>query len=106
MTVYMKSLNLLLDRDDKIYHPAHGPAVEKPKSHVRALIAHRRMREKQILGRLAAGEGHIPAMVETMYVGTDPRLYPAAGRSVLAHLRDLAARGLVRQEGEAWTLAA
>lgn len=105
MTAYMESLGLLLDRDDSIYHPAHGPAVEKPHAHVRALIAHRRMREKQILDRLAAGEGRIPAMVETMYVGTDRRLYPAAGRSVLAHLRDMAARGLVRQEGEAWTLA-
>jgi glyoxylase-like metal-dependent hydrolase (beta-lactamase superfamily II) len=106
MTAYMESLALLLDRDDKIYRPAHGPAVEKPKSHVRALIAHRKMREKQILDRLAAGEGRIPAMVETMYVGTDPRLYPAAGRSVLAHLRDMEARGLVRQEGETWTLPA
>ncbi|HST36026.1 MAG TPA: MBL fold metallo-hydrolase [Allosphingosinicella sp.] len=106
MAAYMESLRLLLDRDDRVYHPAHGPAVEKPKSHVRALIAHRRMREKQILNRLAAGEGHIPAMVETMYVGTDKRLYPAAGRSVLAHLNDLAGRGLVRQEGETWTLAA
>lgn len=106
MTAYMESLALLLDRDDKIYHPAHGPAVTKPKTHVRALIAHRKMREKQILDRLVAGEGRIPAMVETMYVGTDKRLYPAAGRSVLAHLRDLEGRGLARQEGEAWTLAA
>ena len=106
MTAYMQSLKLLLDRDDRVYHPAHGPAVEKPHAHVRALIAHRHMREKQILDRLAVGEGDIPAMVETMYVGTDKRLYPAAGRSVLAHLRDMAARGLVRQEGEAWTLAA
>jgi len=106
MTLYMQSLALLLGRDDKVYHPAHGPAVGKPHSHVRALIAHRRMREQQILKRLGEGEGRIPIMVETMYQGTDPRLFPAAGRSVLAHLVDLEARGLVRSEGEAWTLAA
>ena len=35
-------------------------------------------------------------------VGTDPRLFPAAGRSVLAHLIDLEARGRVRRDGEAW----
>jgi len=106
MTAYMESLSLLLGRDDSAYHPAHGPAVDKPHSHVRALIAHRRMREKQILGRLGEGEGRIPAMVETMYRDVDPRLHPAAGRSVLAHLVDLKRRGLVRAEGEAWTLAA
>jgi glyoxylase-like metal-dependent hydrolase (beta-lactamase superfamily II) len=106
MTLYMRSLNRLLGRDDRVYHPAHGPAVEKPHSHVRALIAHRKMREQQILRRLGEGEGRIPFLVETMYQGTDPRLFPAAGRSVLAHLVDLAARGLVRSEGEIWTLAA
>lgn len=106
MTAYMQSLDLLLKREDKVYYPAHGPAVDKPHRHVRALVAHRRMREKQILRRLGEGEGHIPAMVETMYQGTDPRLFPAAGRSVLAHLLDLEARGLVLSDGEGWMLAA
>jgi glyoxylase-like metal-dependent hydrolase (beta-lactamase superfamily II) len=106
MAAYMTSLDLLLARDDRIYLPAHGPAVEKPKTHVRALIVHRRMREKQILKLLGQGEGRIPAMVEAMYAGTDPRLYPAAGRSVLAHLIDMEARGLVRPEEGRWTLAA
>ena len=106
MALYMQSLNLLLGRDDEVYHPAHGPAVEKPHAHVRALVAHRRMRERQILERLGEGEGRIPVMVETMYQGIDPRLFPAAGRSVLAHLVDLEARGLVRGDGETWTLAA
>jgi glyoxylase-like metal-dependent hydrolase (beta-lactamase superfamily II) len=106
MTAYMESLKLLLGRDDRIYHPAHGPAIDKPHSHVRGLIAHRRMREKQILAKLGEGEGHIPQMVETMYRDVDPRLHPAAGRSVLAHLVDLERRGLVAREGEAWVLAA
>ena len=106
MTLYMASLDLLLDRDDRVYRPAHGPAVDKPHAHVRALIAHRRMREKQILARLREGEGRIERMVETMYRDIDPRLHPAAGRSVLAHLRDLERRGLVTSEGEAWTPSA
>jgi glyoxylase-like metal-dependent hydrolase (beta-lactamase superfamily II) len=105
MSDYMASLDLLLRRDDRIYFPAHGPAVDRPHAHVRALVAHRRMREKQILARIEAGVGRIPAMVETMYRDVDPRLHPAAGRSVLAHLIDLERRGLVRPEGERWTLA-
>jgi glyoxylase-like metal-dependent hydrolase (beta-lactamase superfamily II) len=106
MTAYMQSLDLLLGRDDAAYLPAHGPPVDKPKTHVRALIAHRRMREKQILAKLGEGEGRIPTMVETLYREIDPRLHPAAGRSVLAHLVDLEGRGLVARAGESWRLAA
>lgn len=106
MADYMASLDTLLARDDRLYFPAHGPAVEKPRAHVRALITHRRMREKQILERLGQGIGRIPAMVETMYRAVDPRLHPAAGRSVLAHLIDLERRGLIGREGEEWTLRA
>ena len=105
MADYMASLDRLLDRPDRIYYPAHGPAVEDPHGHVRRLIEHRRMRERQILAHVERGEGRIPAMVETMYSGIDPRLFPAAGRSVLAHLVDLERRRLVDREGERWTLA-
>jgi len=86
--------------------PAHGPPVDNPHGHVRALIGHRQMREEQILEQLEAGEGRIPAMVATLYRDVDPRLHPAAGRSVLAHLVDLERRGLVTGAGEQWTLAA
>jgi glyoxylase-like metal-dependent hydrolase (beta-lactamase superfamily II) len=105
MADYMASLDRLLGRDDRIYYPAHGPAVENPADHVRRLIEHRRMRERQILGQLERGEGRIPAMVAEMYADVDPRLFPAAGRSVLAHLVDLERRHQVRSEGERWILA-
>ncbi|MEO7177253.1 MAG: MBL fold metallo-hydrolase [Allosphingosinicella sp.] len=102
MADYMASLERLLARDDRIYYPAHGPAVEDPHAHVRRLIEHRQMRERQIVGHLERGEGRIGAMVADMYADIDPRLHPAAGRSVLAHLIDLRERGLAREEGERW----
>jgi len=105
MAAYMASLDKLLAREDRIYYPAHGPAIERPRRHVRALIGHRRMREKQILGHVEAGEGRIGEMVRAMYRGVDPRLHPAAARSVLAHLLDLEQRGLVAREGETWIAA-
>jgi glyoxylase-like metal-dependent hydrolase (beta-lactamase superfamily II) len=105
MTLYLESLDRLRGRDDRLYLPAHGPAVDNPQAHVRALVGHRRMREKQIIARLEAGEGRISVMVEAMYREVDPRLHPAAARSVLAHLIDLERRGLVRSEGEEWALA-
>ena len=104
MTAYMLSLDRLRGRADRTYLPAHGPAVDNPQAHVRALAGHRKMREKQILARLETGEGRIPAMVAAMYRDIDPGLHPAAARSVLAHLIDLERRGLVRPEGEAWAL--
>ncbi|WP_194744377.1 MBL fold metallo-hydrolase [Thermaurantiacus tibetensis] len=103
MAAYMASLAKLLDRDDRRYYPAHGAPVEEPQRWVRHLIAHRRQREAQILAQLARGPRTVPEMVEAMYAAVDRRLWGAAGRSVLAHLLDLAARGEVeRGEGETW----
>jgi len=106
MAAYMASLDKLLARPERVYYPTHGPAIEDAHAHVRRLVAHRREREAQILGRIEAGEGRIPAIVADLYRDVDPRLHPAAERSVLAHLIDLAARGLVREEGGQWTRAA
>lgn len=106
MADYRRSLDKLLARDDSVYYPAHGPAVPDPQAHVGRLLDHRRMRERQIVGHLERGDARIAAMVEQIYAGIDPRLFPAAGRSVLAHLIDLERRGLARREGEGWTLAA
>lgn len=42
----------------------------------------------------------IPDIVKAIYRDTDPRLHGAAGLSVLAHIEDLVARGLVSTEGD------
>lgn len=104
MGAYMASLELLLARDDKVYYPAHGDAVEHPHRLVRGLLGHRKQREGQILRLLGKGTGEISTMVSHMYKGLDPRLNGAAGRSVLAHLIDLRDRGLVREDREVWEL--
>lgn len=106
MAAYMASLERLLGRDDRIYYPTHGPPVTEPQRWTRHLIAHRRQREAQILALLAEGPKDIPAMVERMYAQVDRRLWPAAGRSVLAHLLDLASRSRVRSGRDGWALAA
>ena len=106
MAAYMASLDLLMQRDDAIYYPAHGDPIEQPQRFVRGLAGHRKHREGQILRLLDEGERVIPNLVEKMYVGVDPKLHPAAGRSVLAHLIDLEARGVVVRLGEDWRRAA
>jgi len=99
MTAYMASLDKLLDRRDAVYWPTHGPAITEPQAHVRAFIAHRREREAGIIDCLSAGVGHIDAIVGRLYVGLQPGLLRAAGRSVHAHLIDLVGRGIVASDG-------
>lgn len=105
MAAYMASLDKLMQRErDRVYYPAHGAPIERPQRFVRGLAGHRKQREGQILRLLGEGVGAVPAMVERMYVGLDPRLHGAASRSVLAHLEDLQTRGRVAADGEAWRL--
>jgi len=104
MADYMTSLQKLQGREDRIYYPAHGPAVEKPRQLIRGMLGHRMQRERQILRILQDGPRDVPGVVVEAYPGLDPRLARAAGGTVLAHLLDLERRGLVFQEGGTWTV--
>ncbi|MES2119287.1 MAG: MBL fold metallo-hydrolase [Pseudomonadota bacterium] len=103
MGEYMRSLDKLRQREDRVYYPAHGPAVTNPQQYVRHLLGHRMQRETQILRLVGEQARDIPDIVANAYPGLDPRLTVAAGGSVIAHLLDLERRGLVVQdEDERW----
>ena len=106
MAEYMASLDKLRQRQDRIYYPAHGPAVTNPQQYVRGLMGHRMQRQKQILRLVGEKARDIPDIVANAYPGLDPRLVNAAGGSVLAHLLDLEKRGLVVQSEQQWSKAA
>ena len=99
MSDYMASLERLLAQSEDRYLPGHGGPLEKAHAFVRALRAHRLMRERSILKRLESGDRHPREIVGALYGTTDPRLQGAAALSVLAHLEDLMERGLVKAEG-------
>jgi glyoxylase-like metal-dependent hydrolase (beta-lactamase superfamily II) len=99
MGAYLRSLDKLLRRADALYRPTHGPEIPDPLPFVASFIAHRHERSDAILARLAAGDDSIAAIVHAVYVGLDPRLTAAAGRSVLAHLIQLAEDGRVACDG-------
>jgi len=101
MSDYMASLDKLRARAESIYWPGHGGPVRDPQRFLRALAGHRRYREGAIVTAIGAGLDTIPAIVAKIYEGLDPRLTGAAGLSVLAHLEDLVARGLVDAGGPA-----
>jgi glyoxylase-like metal-dependent hydrolase (beta-lactamase superfamily II) len=100
MVDYMASLERLAARKEDLYFSGHGPEIPDGPRYVRFLVRHRQAREASILHRLGKGETDIPTMVRAIYIGIDPRLMRAAGYSVLAHLEDLVARGVVATDGD------
>ncbi|MEW6299022.1 MAG: MBL fold metallo-hydrolase [Thermodesulfobacteriota bacterium] len=102
---YMASLRKLLTFDIAVIYPAHGPAIRDPYKKLNDYIAHRELRERQILDALGAGLTEIPAMVKRIYTDVPEFLHGAAGNSVLSHLIKLQKEGIVRQDGEHWVLA-
>jgi glyoxylase-like metal-dependent hydrolase (beta-lactamase superfamily II) len=93
---YMRSLEKIMPRTDQVYFPGHGGQLDNPQRMVRAFLTHRRMREAAILECIKTGYRTVNAIVPVIYRDLDPRLIPAAGLSVLAHVAHLAERGLVR----------
>ncbi len=100
MPDYMASLEKLLQRDEDLYFCGHGPEVRDARAYVGYLQRHRKARERSILHRLSKSPADIPSIVRASYIGIDPRLVPAAGRSVFAHLEDLVARKVFATDGE------
>jgi glyoxylase-like metal-dependent hydrolase (beta-lactamase superfamily II) len=100
MTAYMNSLDLVRAQEFATLWPTHGPPVTKVDPFIGAYIDHRRAREAQVLKAVSEGHGRIKAMVPVLYAEVDPRLHPAAARSVLGHMIDLVRRGIVTTDGE------
>ncbi|MGB3739363.1 MAG: MBL fold metallo-hydrolase [Pontixanthobacter sp.] len=101
---YMRSLDRLQGRDDRVYYAAHGKPIDNPRQLVRGMIGHRRQRERQILRLLGEESRSIENLVPLMYKGLDPRLTGAAGMSVKAHLIDLERRAAVTHSEDIWTI--
>ncbi len=100
MGAYITSLERLLERDDAVYWPTHGPCIDDPKPHVRAFVEHRLARERQIMGCVRQGVHRIEDMVPMMYTELPEFMYPAAARSVLASMERLVHNGALKADGD------
>lgn len=96
MADYMASLERLGGRPETIYLPGHGAPIADAPAFVRALRAHRRLREAAILARIEKGDRTIAEIVAVVYRETPSALHGAAALSVLAHVEELVAKGRVR----------
>lgn len=100
---YMASLRRLLELEPATLYPAHGPAIRDACGKIREYLAHRELREQQILEQLRAGVSEVPEMVARMYADVPAFLHGAAATSVGAHLRKLEREGRARRDGTAWS---
>jgi glyoxylase-like metal-dependent hydrolase (beta-lactamase superfamily II) len=102
---YFASLNLLLDRDDEVYLPGHGPPLHEPRSLVREMLTHRMLREQAIAKKLNDGPFDTYTIMDALYSQLNPRLRQAAERNVLAHLLKMEAEGKAVRDGTLWRAA-
>jgi len=99
MRDYLTSLQRVKHLDPAVLWPTHGAPVTESQPFVDAFVQHRLDREASVLAAVRAGTTMIPDIVKQLYVGVDPKLHKAAGRSVLAHLIKLVEDGAVTFEG-------
>ncbi len=101
---YMASLRRLLELDPDLIYPAHGPVIRNAKEKIREYIAHRELREQQVLEVLRGGPRQVMAIVKQIYIDVPEFLHQAAGSSVRSHLRKLQKEGAVVEEDNYWRL--
>lgn len=84
--------------------PAHGPPIADAQAKIAAYIAHRQLREQQVLFVMETlgPNATIAQMVAQIYQDVDPKLHPVAAHSVEAHLLKLEKEGLVERREETW----
>ncbi len=103
---YMDSLRRLLELDLETIYPAHGPVIRNPKEKIREYIAHRELRERQVLEALGDGAGPLDAMaiVKKIYADYPEYLHAAAASSVRSHLKKLEREGRVVEHEKRWSV--
>jgi len=102
MTAYLTSLDALAAACDaqglEFILPAHGYVLGDARAVITQLKAHRLRREAKIIDVMRAQpEGSMDDWVRLAYDDVDPRIWPVAKRSLLAHVDRVRELGLAHQ---------
>ena len=105
MTPYLDSLDTLSATCDahgvEFILPAHGYVLGDAQGAIAQLKAHRLKREAKVIGAMQAQpEGSMDDWVKLAYDDVDPRIWPLAKRSLLAHVDRVRELGLAHRAGE------
>lgn len=96
MAPYLASLEKLIGLPYTKYFPAHGGPISDGPGYSRALLAHRQLRNRQIIDAVASGATSVTQLLATMYPGLSPALHVAARLTLSAHIEYLAGAGSIR----------
>ena len=95
MVAFLRSLEALRDRGDRLLLPGHGPALPEPAAFIEDLIGRRLAREREILDLLCREALTAEEIVQALYAKRGPSLVTAATHNVRAHLAKLTVEGRV-----------
>jgi glyoxylase-like metal-dependent hydrolase (beta-lactamase superfamily II) len=104
MRAYLASLERLAALDLATILPGHGPPIDRPYEKIAEYVAHRLMREAQIVAAVAAGVDRIAEMVPRLYAEVPAALHGMASLTVRAHLDKLVADERVTESDGRFTL--
>jgi len=104
LTRYLASLNRMLALGPSLLLPGHGPPVPDAEAKIQTYLAHRAMREEQILTALRSVPASVDTLVARLYPDTPAPLLPMAARNVHAHLEHLEGQGRVRRADGGWEM--
>ena len=86
---YLDSLARLAGLSPSRIYPGHGPIIDRPLELIEQYVAHRALRERQVLACLKDGVTDVEAIVARIYPGLAPGLLSSARLTVQAHLEKL-----------------
>jgi len=99
LTAYLRSLDRMRGLAPRTIYPGHGPTVFDGPAKLEEYVAHRAMREAQVLAAIENGHRRISEMVPVIYAEYPPELQELAARQVLAQLAKLDKEGRILRVG-------
>lgn len=96
MEAYFDSLRKVIALPYRTYLPAHGGPIADGPQFARRLLAHRELRNEQILRAVAGGARNVAQLLAAVYPGLAVKLLPAARMTLGAHVEYLADHGRLR----------
>jgi glyoxylase-like metal-dependent hydrolase (beta-lactamase superfamily II) len=93
MRAYFATLRRLRALGARVICPGHGPPIHDPDAVIAQYLAHRELREHQVVAALSVGPGRPEDLVPGIYPDLAPGLAWAAAATLRAHLDKLVAEG-------------